>query len=399
MPGGIVSRREIDLGIRPEGTTSGSLSWLSGINGSSDSGYLPAGTIRGDSVATRAEKAFARAGDSLAATEMTVADVTSVTEYVASSALKQYGDLEAARVCWLGGNAVPVRTKIVEDLLGDTTGIEVEVTASRGDHRPGGERAGEPADHPVDADVSRWHRSVLSEVDGLVLLPTLLPIDRKGRIIAGGDFLGQYAYVLERAAELLEGIGMSITDVARVQEYSTPPTVDEDAQALRRQIFGPIYPASFGILNNELHIPGVLVALDLEAARTPRTVVNPGWARYEALPYVPAIRTGRTLLMSGTVALDQAKAWPMHYGKAARQAQLIYENIDAMLAAAGASRSALVTLVEYLSPAAVPYYAEICAVRQDYLGDATPAITTVVSSMLKWPTFMMEVVSTAYLEA
>ncbi len=385
-------RREADIASRPEAAATGSLGWLSGDNGSTEPGYLPVGTSRADSVAVRAERAFARATASLAAIGMTVEHVTSITEYVAVAALRQYGALEAARIGWLGGRSAPVRTKIVERLFGDSGGIEIEATASHGNDRPGGATS-------ATSDLSRWHRSVVSEVDGLVTLPTLLPIDEKGSIVAGGDFLGQYAYVLDRAHALLAGIGMSLADVARVQEFSTPLTVDEDAHTLRRRMLGPVYPASFGILNSELHVPGVLVALDLEAARTPREVVNPGWGRYESLPYEPAIRTGRHLLMSGTVALDQVRAWPMYYDKPVEQARLIYDNIDAMLVAAGADRSALVTLVEYLSPAAVDHYIEICAVRQDYLGEAAPAVTTVVSSRLKWPTFMMEVVPTAYLPA
>ena len=48
--------------------------------------------------------------------------------------------------------------------------------------------------------------------DGAVYLPTLLPIDAKGEIVAEGDIVGQYFACLERGAELLELAGLSLVE-------------------------------------------------------------------------------------------------------------------------------------------------------------------------------------------
>lgn len=359
--------------------------WMSGRSATPDLRYFHADPRETMGAAEQVRMAFAAIELELAARGRSLSDVASVTEYVPIGSLRDYGEIAAARDLAIGGRSVPVRTKIVHRLLHASARIEFDVSAG-------------PGATAANRDHSAWHRSVVSTNDDLVTLPTLLPIDEQNRIIAAGDIVGQYRYCLERADQLLGQLGLSLGNVVRTLDYSTPLTAELYPHDLRREMLGPVYPCAFSILNDAMHVPGVLVSLDIVASRLPGRVVNPGWSRYDGLSYSPAVQVGRRLFMSGTVALDQVKAWPMYYGDPVRQAELTYRNIAAMLAAAGAGPGALVKLNEYLVPEAVPFYPQISAARQAFLGAATPAITSVVCSQMLWPVFLFEAIPTAILD-
>jgi enamine deaminase RidA (YjgF/YER057c/UK114 family) len=359
--------------------------WLSGHSSSAAWEYFTANSTGMLGVGEQTAIAFVEAAQALQEAGLTLNDVTSITEYVPMSSLKKYDEIESARKSALGDRHVPVRTKVVHQLLHPGTAIEIEVSATSGAIIE-------------NSDDSRWNRSTVADADEIVTLPTMLPIDEEGRIVAAGDIVGQYRYCLLRAEGLLQKLGLSLRNVVRTLDYSTPPTMEEYPHDLRKEMLGPVYPCAFGILNNEMQVPGVLVAVDIVASRLPAEVVNPGWSRYDGLSYSPALKVGRRLLMSGTVSLDQVKAWPMHYGDVVSQAQLTYENIGAMLSAAGGTPQDLVKMNEYLVPDSIPEYAEISKLRQTFLAGAKPAVTTVVCSRMQWPVFMIEVVPTALLK-
>jgi enamine deaminase RidA (YjgF/YER057c/UK114 family) len=359
--------------------------WLSGHSASPAWPYFESLGAAAMGVAEQTVAIYRSIEEDLQLQGLTLDDVMSVTEYVPLASLRSYGEIEGVRTSVLGERHVPVRTKVVHQLMHPSAVVEIEVSARKGAVLE-------------NVDGSRWHRSAVADADEIVTLPTMLPIDEEGRIVAAGDIVGQYAYCLERAGRLLEQLGLSLANVVRTLDYSTPPTMEQYPHDLRKEVLGPVYPCAFGILNNEMQVPGVLVAVDIVASRLPAEVVNPGWHRYDGLSYNPALKVGRRLLMSGTVSLDQVKAWPMHYGNVVDQAELVYSNIGAMLAAAGAGPQNLVKLNEYLVPEAVDRYPEVSAIRQHFLGDTAPALTTVVCSRMQWPVFMLEVVPTAVLD-
>jgi enamine deaminase RidA (YjgF/YER057c/UK114 family) len=371
---------------RPRSSGDRTALWISGHDAHPSWEYFQ-GTTTWRSPGEQTADAFRAVLAELGEAGLGVDDLTSVTEYVPMSAIAAYPEIEQARNEFLGHRSVPVRTKVVDRLLKPGAAIEIEVSA-----HPGATLTG--------TDSSRWHRSAVAEADEIVTLPTMVPIDEEGRIVDAGDVVGQYRYCLERAAMLLEHLGLSLADVVRTLDYATPETVDKYPHDLRIEMFGPLYPCSFGINNTGMHVPGVLTAVDMIASRLPAKKVQPaGWNRYDGLSYSPAIKIGRRLVMSGTVALDQPKATPMYVGRPAKQAELIYENIATMLAAAGGTFNHLVKCNEYLVPGSVDSYAEISAARRALLGDAQPALTTVVCTRMQWPVFQMECVPTAILDA
>ncbi|HVY95646.1 MAG TPA: RidA family protein [Solirubrobacterales bacterium] len=105
-----------------------------------------------------------------------------------------------------------------------------------------------------------------------------------------------------------------------------------------------------------------------------------------------AVRGGDLVLVSGQVALD-SDGNLVGEGDAAAQAAQALANVEAALAAAGATREDLVKLSCFLVDAAdYPAYA---AAKSARFGSVAPASTCVVVSALLDPRFLLEVEAVA----
>jgi 2-iminobutanoate/2-iminopropanoate deaminase len=91
-------------------------------------------------------------------------------------------------------------------------------------------------------------------------------------------------------------------------------------------------------------------------------------------PYSQAIRTGNVLYTSGQVALDPATG-NMVDGDFAAQARRVFENLKAVLAAAGTGFNNVVKATVYLTDLA--NFATLNEIYASYFGDTKPARTTV----------------------
>src|SRR5690606_181273 len=229
-------------------------------------------------------------------------DVVQITENVTVAGLAEYEAAAAVRREIFGEHQPAVTTVVVERLVRSTALLEVELRATKG----GGTEllAASEARRP-----GNWVPSPIREGhDGTVYLPTMVPIDANGDIVAPGDFAGQYRYCLEQADALLRQVGLSLDNAVTTYDYSTPATreVYRKAHKVRKELLGGggVYPGAGGILMSRLHHPEQLVAIDVTASRHPLERVNPGWSRYDTLTYSPGVKAGRTLFMSGFASLD-----------------------------------------------------------------------------------------------
>ena len=364
------------LGLADDGTA-----WLSGHSASEydpESGRI---VVRGG-MPEQVRTAYAKIGAILEGAGLSFGDVTSLTENVTVAGLEHYAAAAAARQEVFGGHSPAVRTVVVDRLLRPAAFIEIEVHAHRGGGTagPGGIR---------EAD------------DGSIVLPTLLPLDDSGDVVHDGDLVGQYAYCLDRAEALLQGVGSSLADAVTTYDYSTPATRDvyrRTHRARQERLGGTgVFPGAGGILMSRLHRPGVLVALDVTASRLPLRQVNPGWQRYETLTYGPGVLAGRTLYMSGFAALDLETQEALHPGDVVAQAEATYGAILEVVAAAGGRPEHLVSTIEYVTPEGLPQYRGVAGVRERLLGRPWPASTGAVCAGLLRPEFLLEVFPTAVL--
>lgn len=359
-------------------------------SGHSGSAYDPdrgKPTITGD-MADQARTSYAKHAAILAAGGRSLGEATRVVENVTVAGLPHYPLAESVRREVFGEHRPCVSTVVVDRLVRREALIEIEVHAS-----PGG--GSELVAGPDDG----WRRNtVRSGHDGEVYLPTLLPVDAGGAVVAGGDLAGQYRYCLERAAQLLGRAGLSLANVVSTTDFTTPDVGGRDGvDAVRRELLGPSFPAATRVTSATLHAPGVLVALEVVASTHPREPVDPGRARDGGLTSVPAVRAGNTLYLGGITAVDHETGGPLHPGDLAAQARVVYDSLAELLVAAGATPADLLTTIEYVTVDGLPQYRAVADVRKATLSAPYPASTGIVAGGLGEPGLMLGVQATAVL--
>ncbi len=339
-------------------------------------------------MADQARTSYAKHAAILAAGGRSLAEATKVVENVTVAGLAHYRQAAQVRREVFGGHRPSVSTVVIDRLVRRQALIEIEVHAAPG----GGQEL-------VSGSDEGWRRhTVRTGHDGEVYLPTLLPIDEQGEVVAAGDLPGQYRYCLERAGELLEAAGLSLAHVVSTTDYTTPGAAERaGVDAVRCDLLAPAYPSASMLTMAGLHRPDVLVALEVLASTHPRKSVNPGWERYDALTHVPAIRAGNTLYLSGFTALDQDSGQPLHAGDLRAQAELAYDSLATTLAAAGTAPDHLLTTIEYVTAAGLGDYRVVADVRRSVLRAPYPASTGIVAGGVGDPSLLLGVQATAVL--
>ena len=364
------------------GLTDGTTAWLSGHSASEFDPESKHMVVRGG-MTEQTQTAYAKIEAILNAAGFDFGDVVRVVENVTAHGADHYAEAAAVREKTFGNSYPTVVTVMVERLLRPAAFIEIEVTATKGDTKMS-----------IVGSDSNLHRTGITEVaDGTIYLPTMLPIDSAGNLVAEGDFAGQYRYCLERAGELLESVGLDLSHVVKTIDYSTSETRDVYSKCgrPRKELLGPVYPGAAGILMDRLHAPGVLVAIDVIASRHVPVAVNPGWSRYETLTYNPGVRAGRMLFMSGFAALDPETQEALFPGDVLAQTRYVYESINQVLKAAGGGPEILLKTIEYVCPEGLTDYRRVAEVRKELLREPWPASTGAICSGLLRPEFLIEV--------
>ena len=372
------------------GLCDGGHAWLSGHSASEYDAGAGKIVVKGG-MEQQTRTAYEKIGAVLEAAGLTYTDVTRVVENVTVTGIEGYAEADTVRSEVFGSHQPAVSTVVVDALLRSAALIEIEVHASKG----GGTalRVG---------DNGHWDRGTVREGHGgAVFLPTVLPIDEHGDVVAAGDLRGQYTYCLQKAGNLLEAVGLSLDNVVSTYDYSTPATRDVYSMTARprRELLGGagVYPGAAGILMSRLHAPGVLAAIEVTASRHRLEVVNPGWPRYDTLTYSPGVRAGGTLYMSGFAALDMQTQAAVYPGDVVAQAEHTYAAVLQVLAAAGAGPESLVYTTEYVCPDGLADYRQVARVRERLLRAPWPASTGAICAGLLRPEFLLEVLPTAVL--
>ncbi|GAA0715561.1 RidA family protein [Dactylosporangium roseum] len=374
------------------GLAAGKAAWTSGHTSAAFDKSVGKMTVSG-SMEEQARTAYQKVLTILEGAGLGPQDVTRVTENVTVASLGDYAAAAGVRREVFGGHEPTVSTIVVERLVRSTAFLEVELHAVDG----GGRRL-RVASEPREAGV--WAASPVREGhDGAVYLPTVVPIDANGDVVHPGDFVGQYAYCLDKADELLRAAGLSIDAAVTTYDYSTPETrtVYRKAHRVRKERLGGagVYPGAGGILMSRLHHPESLVVIDVTASRHPLELVNPGWSRYDTLTYAPGIKAGRTLYMSGFGALDMETQQVLHPGNLEAQAEATYGAILHLLGHAGLGPQDLLATTEYCVESALPEYRVVAPVRERLLTPPWPASTGAICKGLLRPELMIEVFPTA----
>lgn len=345
------------------GLARGEQAWLSGHSASEYDEGTKHIVVRGG-MEQQTRTAYAKIEAILSAAGRSFGDVHRVVEYVTAAGIEHYAEAAGVRDEIFGVHRPAVCTVVVDRLLRPAAFIEIEVTAGA----PGA---------PADGGFAAGDLVYLSSITAP----------------SAGDLVAQSHAVFERAAALLERAGLSMSNVVKTLDYTTPATLGDYKRTgkARKEFLGPVYPAAAGILLSRLQTPQTLISLDVIASRQEPEAVNPGWERYTKLTYSPAVKAGNMLFLSGQAALDPATEQAVHDGDVAAQAEYTYANIIEVLKAAGAGPQNLVKTIEYVTPAGLERYREVAKVRERLLAQPYPASTGCVCAALLRPEFLIEV--------
>jgi enamine deaminase RidA (YjgF/YER057c/UK114 family) len=373
------SRYSFSLGIESAGTL-----YLSGHSASEHDPEKGAIVVRG-AMAEQARTAWTKISAILEAGGCTLANVLRVVEYVTPQGIEQYAQAENARREMLGAARPALNTVVVSRLLRPQALIEIEVIARKGES---------------DSTSSQPGSALARACGETVYLSSLLPLDDKGAVIAAGDVVAQSRAIFQRAARILAEFDLGLSDIVKTIDYLVPAAFAgyKQTAAVRRECFEPLFPAATGIVMPRLPIPDILIQIDIIASRRPRAAINPGWSGYANLTYSPAVLTGNLLFIAGQAAIDPNSGRSLHENDISGQSAFIYDQILAIIAAAGGCPEHLVKTIEYVTPAGLSPYGEVAAVRRRKLREPMPASTGVVCDRLLRPEFQLEVDSFAILD-
>jgi reactive intermediate/imine deaminase len=119
-----------------------------------------------------------------------------------------------------------------------------------------------------------------------------------------------------------------------------------------------------------------------------RKTIDPGWAWDDGLPLAQARQVGTTIYVSGQVAYNAAGQL-VGKGDIKAQTRQVFDNIKAILAAAGAGMKDIVKINTYITDQSK--FREMLEVRKDIFGANPPASTAVVVAGLAFPGLLIEV--------
>ena len=119
-----------------------------------------------------------------------------------------------------------------------------------------------------------------------------------------------------------------------------------------------------------------------------RKTIDPGWAWDDGLPLAQARQIGNTLYVSGQVAYDAAGQL-VGEGDMKAQTRQVFDNIKAVLAAAGAGMKDIIKINTYITDQSK--FMDMLEVRKEIFGANPPASTAVVVAGLAFPGLLIEV--------
>lgn len=119
-----------------------------------------------------------------------------------------------------------------------------------------------------------------------------------------------------------------------------------------------------------------------------KQIVDPGWGWNQGFGYSQAVRAGGLLFLAGQMPVD-GQAQVVGAGDIRAQTRQTFENITAVLAAAGADLGDIVELVSYHTD--MGDLGAVVEVKAEYIAADFPAWTAVGVTALAFPGQLIEI--------
>jgi reactive intermediate/imine deaminase len=124
-----------------------------------------------------------------------------------------------------------------------------------------------------------------------------------------------------------------------------------------------------------------------------KETIDPGWGYEKQFGYSQAVRAGNLVILAGQMPVD-GEGKLVAEGDIRGQTRQVFENMTAVLAAAGLTRDDLVEIVSYHTNMAD--LGAMAEVKAGYLTGDFPAWTAVGVTSLAFPGQMIEIKATAF---
>ena len=95
----------------------------------------------------------------------------------------------------------------------------------------------------------------------LLFISGVVPVDRDGGLVGGGDVVEQTRQVFANLAAVLAAAGATFADVVKVNVYLTEIADRARINPVRQEIFGDVRPASTLVEVSALAVPGAKVEI------------------------------------------------------------------------------------------------------------------------------------------
>lgn len=203
------------------------------------------------------------------------------------------------------------------------------------------------------------------------------------RMVCKGDIVDQAGVNYEKIKRLLETAGGSMDDIVKVTDYVTPSGIEKYPQVdlVRRKYFKDGYhPAGTSFVVNHLLRPDAFIEIECVAVlgRTQKRAIHPGWPDYGAGDFQPAVQKGDLLFISGQMGIDHKTGKMAGPGDMLAQVEQAYQNIKAILDAAGGTFNDILKTVDYIAPAGFAKYKDAEKIRAKFFRNGYSAHTALV---------------------
>ena len=356
------------------------------LSGHSGFRYDAAGNqpvVEGD-IVQQARTSYEKIRITLEAAGLGLSEVVRTVDYVPSQGIGDYQEAAKLRREIFGETQPATTTVVVNRLLRPEALIEIEAVASRNEHRPV-----DPGWPKIDLPSSVARRAA-----NILYISAQLPV-RPGteEIVGEGDVVAQAHRIYENAGAILSAAGLGWDNVVKTVDFLTPDALANyrETAHVRREYLSGAYPVATGIIMPRVSHPGALLQVDFTAIDAERQIINPGWSRYDRLTYVPAVRAGNLLFLSGQGSRSEDTGVFQHAGDIVGQTRYVYSKIGKVLEAAGTDLDAIIKTVEFVTPAGLENYRATAAVRRELFKSPYPVATGVVCEQLLGPEMLIEV--------
>jgi enamine deaminase RidA (YjgF/YER057c/UK114 family) len=216
-----------------------------------------------------------------------------------------------------------------------------------------------------------------------------------GSIVAGG-MAAQTRRALERLQAVVEHTGAKLQDAIKQLVYVTDlEAYTTSGRATRATFFGAARPASTGLVVRRLADPAMLIEIELVVDLPGTAQGQPLLEKYNAEAHGGdfyqgvIVNGGRLLYLAGQVA-NHADGSIAGVGDLRRQAEKVYENINHVLHAAGATPASAVKETTWVLDIDA-WRQHGTPVRRAFYSRDFPASTLVEIRSLARPEFLVEI--------